>query len=368
MFVSEARIAANKRNALLSKGPTSIEGKRKSRANALKHGLCASVVVAEDAQLVQGRAREFYQTLRPQNSFHCWLVSEISLYSVRIDRCERQERRVRDKVALKAELTWDDDRKLEATLLGSQLANRPEVVVDQLRRTLHGCEWMMARWALLAHSADLKKAWTPEQVSLAFDLLGTPAEFRDGHRPGASLDFDGRVIEDSDDPAAVARREIASLKGRREIVADLDEVNRALAEADLGEDTDAELKRLRRYEGTLQSRLRWCLRQLQAQSPFEAPYPGLWKAWAGSEEPAPEPLPEVPPIPAPTAEIMPAPEPKVGGLKAVHPPIDLEPHEYPPPGELPNIPAILAARRQAKLRKADARRESKRRKLDKLRA
>ena len=310
MVVSEARIAANRRNSLRSTGPLSTIGKERSRANALKHGLCASVVVPESAELINGRARNFFQTLRPQNNFHCWLVSEISLTTIKIDRCARQERRIRDKVAIKAELTWDDDRKLEATLLGSQLANRPEVVVEQLRRTFHGCEWLMARWSLLAHSADLNKSWTPEQVDLAFDLLGTPAEFRLGRKPGASLDFDGNVIESADDLAKVARREIAALRERRELVADLDEINRSLTEADLGDDSDHELKKLRRYEGTLHGRLRWCMKQLQEQSPFQAPYPGLWKAWVGDEEPAPEPMPEAPPIPEPKAEIMPAPEPR----------------------------------------------------------
>jgi hypothetical protein len=39
------QIAANRRNALRSTGPTSTEGKRRSRRNALRHGLCAETVV-----------------------------------------------------------------------------------------------------------------------------------------------------------------------------------------------------------------------------------------------------------------------------------------------------------------------------------
>jgi len=53
MIVSEARIAANRRNAKLSTGPKTAEGKEKSRANALKHGLCSSVIVPEDLALVR---------------------------------------------------------------------------------------------------------------------------------------------------------------------------------------------------------------------------------------------------------------------------------------------------------------------------
>ena len=75
-----------------STGPKTVEGKEKSRLNALKHGLCSSTVVPEDARLVLGRTEDYFKTLRPQNDFHCWLVSQIALLSVRIDRSERIER------------------------------------------------------------------------------------------------------------------------------------------------------------------------------------------------------------------------------------------------------------------------------------
>ena len=49
MPVSEARIAANRANAARSTGPKTAEGKEKSRANALKHGLTGSGVVLAEA-------------------------------------------------------------------------------------------------------------------------------------------------------------------------------------------------------------------------------------------------------------------------------------------------------------------------------
>src|SRR5438309_1982354 len=218
MIVSEARIAANRRNAQKSTGPKTEEGKQCSRANALKHGLCASVVVAEDAQLIQKRASDWFDALKPQNEYQSWLVDEVAIISLRIDRCERIERRSRDVRAMRAELCWEDDRGLDAERLGGLLPKHPGEVVRELRRTPQGCEWLMTRWAMLAHTADVKGSWTPEQSRMAFDLLGTPVEFREGIKPGASLDLDGRLIESSEDPAAVARREIDALKQRREVV------------------------------------------------------------------------------------------------------------------------------------------------------
>ena len=184
MIVSEARIAANRRNAARSTGPKTEEGKQRSRANALKHGLCASVVVAEDAKLVQQRASDWFDALKPQNEFQSWLVDEVAVISLRIDRCERMERRARDVKAMRAELCWEDDRRLDAVRLGGLLPKRPDEVVEELRRTPQGCEWLMTRWAMLAHTADVKGAWTPEQTRMAFDLLGTPAEFREGMQAG----------------------------------------------------------------------------------------------------------------------------------------------------------------------------------------
>ena len=69
MFVSRARINVNRRNAAKSTGPRTPEGKERSCANALKHGLCASVVVPEDAKLVQGHAEDFFRDPPAPESF-----------------------------------------------------------------------------------------------------------------------------------------------------------------------------------------------------------------------------------------------------------------------------------------------------------
>ena len=369
MIVSQARIDANRRNSKLSTGPKP-ENRSKTRANALVHGLCSSVVNPEDASVVIDRARDFFDTLRPQNHFHCWLVTEIALLTFKIERAERMDRRTRDKVAIKAELSWDDDKRLEAELLGEQLANRPAVVVEQLRRTPQGCEWLMARWAMLAYSADDKKAWTAAQERLAFDLLATPGDFREGRKPGVAIDFQGHVTDPGTDPAAVARREIDALIGRMESVTGLDEANRALAMADLNDDHDAELKRVRRYEGTLHSRLRWCMRQLQEDAPPREVPRWLKQSWLGHQEEMKSAEPKSAPLPEPVAVQEPAPEwaGQRARVDAIHAPFELEPDEVPPIGQRPDFAKILADRRAKKLKKAEDRRDARRRKAEKLRA
>ena len=51
-MTSVRQIHANRRNALKSTGPTTTEGKQKSRCNAVRHGLTAETVIGalEDAE------------------------------------------------------------------------------------------------------------------------------------------------------------------------------------------------------------------------------------------------------------------------------------------------------------------------------
>jgi hypothetical protein len=359
MQVSQAKIDANRRNAQMSTGPRTPEGKSRSRSNAITHGLLATTCVPEDAQTMQIRATQVYTALRPQNQFQAWMVDHVALFSMRIDRCERMERRTRDKVALRAELTWDDDRKLEAEIVGGMLASRPAETVETLRRTPHGCEWLMTRWALLAHTADLNEAWTEGQTSLAFDLLATPALFRDIRTLGTSIDFEGKVVERSEKPADIARRMVAELKERREVVAGLDEVERVLAETDHDHDSDPELRRLRRYESMLHNRLRWCVKQITTPSTTNRPaFPGLKPRWFDDSIPTPrlEPRPDY--------EIAAGQNPP----DVFSPPFDLEPDECPPIGQRADIPAILKSRRAKRIAKAEAIRAARRKKVEELRA
>jgi hypothetical protein len=353
MATSEARCIANRQNALKSTGPKTEEGKEKSRANALKHGLCASILVPEDLEAVRQRSDEWYQSLKPQNSHQGWQVDQVAVISLRIDRCERMERRLRDREMLHAELVWDDDRRLEAEALGAKLSRRPGEVMRQLRATPQGCDWLLERWAVLAREASEKQAWTPDQTRMAFDLLGTLPEAREGRQPGDLVDLDGHVIEASVGPLRVARRAIEDLKSRRDVVADLDEVDRSLVKVDQFDETNSELKRLRRYENTLHNRLRWFVKELHDPCPhkkFTREYQTQLVENVEPEE-AEETAPAPPVIPV-----------------NVHPPFDLTPDEFPEPGEWPDIPRIIANRQEKKIRKAEARRDSRRRKLERRRA
>ncbi len=353
MPISDARLAANRKNALRSTGPRTQEGKDRSRMNCLKHGLTSEVIrVPEDAESVADRSRSWLGAFKPQNLYHAWIMDEMAVLTVRLDRSGRIERRLRDKVSLRAELFWDDDRRSEAEAIGARLSGNPAATLDLLRRTPQGCEWLMTRWALLARAADRDLRWDPAQKALAFDLLGVPIEARGG-TPGELIDLEGRVVDPGTGPADVARREVAALLARRDEVAPADDLDRSMAEADMADEPTDELRRLRRYETALHRRLRWYVAQIGQESPrLRTNSDLLLNFFRPVDEPAPEPAPpeQIPPPEAePEAEVEAEPEVEAGPTAA--------PAEVDEP-----------TRRQERARKAESRREARLRKLDRRRA
>src|SRR4051794_14995359 len=93
MPTSQARIDANRRNAQRSTGPRTEEGKQRSRANALKHGLTgAGVVLPEaDAIEVERRAAAFAEGLNATGELGHALARRAALNSVRMERGADQQ-------------------------------------------------------------------------------------------------------------------------------------------------------------------------------------------------------------------------------------------------------------------------------------
>jgi hypothetical protein len=93
MSTSQARILANQANAKLSTGPKSPEGKERSRANSLKHGLTGAGIVmpAADAAEVQSRADAIAAETNASGVVGHSLARIAALNSVRIERGADQQ-------------------------------------------------------------------------------------------------------------------------------------------------------------------------------------------------------------------------------------------------------------------------------------
>ncbi len=78
---SQAQLVANRRNAVRSTGPRTIEGKSRSSRNALKHGLCASkaIVPGESEEEFAAFRNQLWASLAPTNPLEDVLVERVIL-------------------------------------------------------------------------------------------------------------------------------------------------------------------------------------------------------------------------------------------------------------------------------------------------
>jgi hypothetical protein len=89
-MATDAQIEANRRNAQLSTGPRTPEGKARSAANALKHGLTAQnlLIPSEDPQQFVTFAAALRAELNPQGDLENMLVDRIIGDYWRLQRVE----------------------------------------------------------------------------------------------------------------------------------------------------------------------------------------------------------------------------------------------------------------------------------------
>ncbi len=99
MPASEAQIRANQQNAQRSTGPKTPEGKERSRANALKHGLTGEGVALsnEDAAEVERVYSAFEADFRPTDEMGRILIRRAATYAVRMERSVIQETAALDR-------------------------------------------------------------------------------------------------------------------------------------------------------------------------------------------------------------------------------------------------------------------------------
>ena len=76
---TEKQIAANRQNAKYSTGPQTERGKRRSRRNAIRHGLTAETVIddLEDSAAYKTLQRAIYADYRPRSNFELQLVARL---------------------------------------------------------------------------------------------------------------------------------------------------------------------------------------------------------------------------------------------------------------------------------------------------
>jgi hypothetical protein len=202
---SDKQAAANRRNALLSTGPKTDEGKRKSRANALKHGFCAMVVdvPGEDPAVFEGRLKEWDSELNPHgSSVDHYMITLMTRHSINLDRCfsvqnarvaqlardaikDHDEVVARDVEDLLVHLTQEQQYLevksrigLKADYLKIGPPPQPGHAVRRLMATSRGCQALFAEWELLRTAMAEPPTWDRQDAIRASNLMGASCAAR----------------------------------------------------------------------------------------------------------------------------------------------------------------------------------------------
>ena len=166
-MTSQKQIEANRRNALLSTGPQTEEGKDTSRQNALRHGLTAETVIdMEDAAEYAAFEAEILAEYDPQSLIERELTLRLASLSWRLRRANLIETGL---LQIQCEPTCDDN--------GTHPAQGPNVQL--LKRVMERFGSNRSKEAgpdmTSAHTANKKRAITDCFMRLA-ELPSAPFE------------------------------------------------------------------------------------------------------------------------------------------------------------------------------------------------
>src|SRR4051794_30252497 len=114
---------------------------RANQCNA-KHSGQGFAHTPDDLAAVAHRAAAWSPSLGPVGPREEWLVEQMAGASVRIDRCRTEEQALRSRSAVRAGVCWDDDQRQLAEEIGARLARDPSRVLQRLRQSVQGCEWL----------------------------------------------------------------------------------------------------------------------------------------------------------------------------------------------------------------------------------
>src|SRR3954470_22299673 len=176
------RARINRDNARKSTGPRTEVGKRSASMNSFKHGLCAKSIAlpTEDAALLQEKLAWWNDHYQPETPGECELIAMAVSASVQRDRSRRYLTAALTEQVLSAEKHWDEACEDEVLALVKLLDEEPGAAVARLRRTGHGCRWLIARWRGLAERLDAPESegggWGPADCLEAIRLQGQFAD------------------------------------------------------------------------------------------------------------------------------------------------------------------------------------------------
>ena len=244
MICSEARLAANRANGSLGRGPVSPQGRETSKKNALKHGLTGKGIVTPegDHEEIARRVEAFTAEMKPRSQAGVILILQMATLSVRSERAAVQESAAIARNVRHAPDDFDESRIEQANDLFAGLGANPRTNLRKLTKMPEGVERLIEEWRELRADLTIEPTpeWAPGHLERAGHLIGLKSRHARGSRLGALSraywgDFD-----------ALGDGEGGGLDG---------ESRREWARSTLIEQVDAEIAALEAHHETLDSEI-----------------------------------------------------------------------------------------------------------------
>ena len=169
---SDARINANRQNAMKSTGPKTPEGKEISRSNALKHGLSSLVVVTgEEVGEVARRVEWLQDSLAPDDDpLTLILARQVAFLSVQLERGYRCDAALAAERGRNAEDTYDDARRTAAEQHFGYIGAEPMTHHRRLMATVEGVDLLIQKMEELSRIGRPGGAVWESCHGITFDL------------------------------------------------------------------------------------------------------------------------------------------------------------------------------------------------------
>jgi len=191
-MTSQARIDANRRNAMRSTGPRTAEGKARSRLNGLTHGFRSDQLLlpTEDGAAFQDLLDTWMDDWRPNSAARRDLVERAAVAAWRLRRCVQIETARLSGRLVAALAEWDRREESAVDLLVARLDSDPAEALAGLVSTRAGIDRLADLWDGLAGAADEPGGWRDRE---AHHLLFLRLQGRDP----AAEDEETRTVVDA---------------------------------------------------------------------------------------------------------------------------------------------------------------------------